>query len=114
MCCMAILPLCLTVQSLINYYLPRLEHRSQDSLKFFSVDPIRPEKVKSAELGFRPTLFDRVYIDANYYYSEYTDFIGYKVGVKYLSDTSNGGYNISLPSSYNFLISFIIKLDLGK
>ncbi|MBT7480961.1 MAG: TonB-dependent receptor [Flavobacteriales bacterium] len=87
-----------TVQSLINYYLPRLEHRSQDSLKFFSVDPIRPEKAKSAELGFRTTLFDRVYIDANYYYSEYTDFIGYKVGVKYLSDTSNGGYNISLPS----------------
>ena len=30
-----------TVQSLINYYLPRLEDRSQDSLKFFSVDPIR-------------------------------------------------------------------------
>ncbi|HJM16687.1 MAG TPA: TonB-dependent receptor [Flavobacteriales bacterium] len=87
-----------TVQSLVNYYLPRLEDRSTDSLKFFSVDPIRPEKAKSAELGYRTTLFDKFYIDANYYYSKYTDFIGYKVGVKYQTDTSNGGYNISLPS----------------
>ncbi len=87
-----------TVQSLINYYLPRLEDRSQDSLKFFSVDPIRPEKAKSTEIGYRTTLFDKVYIDANYYYSKYTDFIGYKVGVKYQADTSGGGYDISSPS----------------
>jgi iron complex outermembrane recepter protein len=85
-----------TVQSLVNYYMPA--QLNKDSLKFFSVDPIRPEKAKSAELGYRTTLFNRFYIDANYYYSKYTDFIGYKVGVKYQADTSNGGYNISLPS----------------
>ena len=84
-----------TVQSLINYYLPAALNK--DSLKFFSVDPIRPEKAKSAELGYRTTLFNKVYIDANYYYSKYTDFIGYKVGVKYQVDTSVG-YSISLPS----------------
>ena len=88
-----------TVQSLINYYLPAALNK--DSLKFFSVDPIRPEKAKSAELGYRTTLFNKVYIDANYYYSKYTDFIGYKVGVKYTTlqdDTVTGAYQISLPS----------------
>ena len=88
-----------TVQSLINYYLPAALNK--DSLKFFSVDPIRPEKAKSAELGYRTTLFNKVYIDANYYYSKYTDFIGYKVGIKYATlqdDTVTGAYQISLPS----------------
>ena len=88
-----------TVQSLINYYMPA--QLNKDSLKFFSVDPIRPEKAKSSELGFRTTLFDKVYIDANYYYSKYKDFIGYKVGVKYETlqdDTSTGAYQIALPS----------------
>ncbi|MBC8266427.1 MAG: TonB-dependent receptor, partial [Flavobacteriales bacterium] len=70
-----------TVQSLINYYLPAIPHI--DSLKFFKIDPIRPEKAKSIEIGYRTTLFYRLYVDANYYYSKYTDFIGYKIGVKF-------------------------------
>ena len=88
-----------TVQSLVNYFLPA--QLNKDSLKFFSVDPIKPEKAKSAEIGYRTTLFDKVYIDANYYYSKYTDFIGYKVGVKYHTlqdDSVTGAYEISLPS----------------
>jgi iron complex outermembrane recepter protein len=44
-------------------------------------DPIRPEKVKTFEVGYRTTLFDRVYVDAGYYYSIYDDFIGYNIGV---------------------------------
>jgi len=44
-------------------------------------DPIRPEKVKTFELGYRTTLFDRLYMDAGYYYSIYNDFIGYNIGV---------------------------------
>ncbi len=87
-----------TVQSLINYYLPAAQ--SRDSLKFFSVKPIQPEKARSAEIGYRTTLFDKVYIDANYYYSRYTDFIGYKIGVKYdtIGNNNTEAYEISLQS----------------
>ncbi|MDB0027474.1 TonB-dependent receptor [Flavobacteriales bacterium] len=87
-----------TVQSLINYYLPAAQ--SKDSLKFFSVKPIQTEKARSAEIGYRTTLFDKVYIDANYYYSRYTDFIGYKIGVKYdtIGNNDPDAYDISLQS----------------
>jgi outer membrane receptor protein involved in Fe transport len=88
-----------TIQSLINYYLPA--KLSPDSLKFFSVKPIQPERAKSVEIGYRTTLFDKVYIDANYYYSHYTDFIGYKIGAKFntlVDDTITGAYEIAAPS----------------
>lgn len=88
-----------TIESLINYYLPA--QLSKDSLKFFSVNPIQPEKAKSAEIGYRTTLFEKVYLDANYYYSKYTDFIGYKIGAKFntvIDDTATGAYQIALPS----------------
>ena len=52
-----------------------------DTLDYFNVDPIRPEKVKSIEIGYRTTLFNRLYMDASYYFSFYRDFIGYKLGV---------------------------------
>ena len=88
-----------TVESLVNYFLPAALNK--DSLIFFSVSPIKPEKTKSAEIGYRTTLFDKLYIDVNYYYSKYTDFIGYKIGAKYITlqdDTTTGAYEISIPS----------------
>ena len=87
-----------TIESLINYYLPAAQ--SPDSLKFFSVKPIQPEKARSAEIGYRTTLFNKVYIDANYYYSRYTDFIGYKIGAKYdtIGNMAPNTYQISLQS----------------
>jgi iron complex outermembrane recepter protein len=68
-----------TVESLREY----IDKPQQDStlLKRFNVDAIRPEKVKTIELGYRATLWNKIYIDAGYYYSFYRDFIGYKVGV---------------------------------
>ncbi len=54
----------------------------KDRLKYFNIDPIRPEKVKSGEIGYRTTLFNNTYIDASYYYSWYTDFIGYQIGIR--------------------------------
>ncbi|MDO8366618.1 MAG: TonB-dependent receptor [Saprospiraceae bacterium] len=49
---------------------------------FRQIDPIRPEKVKTFELGYRTTLFNRIYVDAGYYYNIYHDFIGYNIGLK--------------------------------
>ena len=85
-----------TIESIIDYYLPATPDRN--ALRYFSIKPIQPEKAKSLELGYRTTIFDKVYLDATYYYTKYEDFIGYKVGAKFLADTSNGGFLISLPS----------------
>ncbi len=87
-----------TVQSLINYYLPT--QLSKDSLEFFSVAPIKPEKAQSFEVGYRSTFFNKVYLDANYYYSKYTDFIGYQIGVKFdtIGNSNPDAYDISMPS----------------
>ncbi len=49
-------------------------------LRFFNAPPIQPEKVKTFELGYRTTLWNRVYMDAGYYYNIYNDFIGYNIG----------------------------------
>ena len=94
-----------TVESFLDYYktLPFLKEK----LDFFNIDPIRPEKAKSIELGYRTTLFDRIYLDANYYYSYYTDFIGYKIGVKFNAeeDLTQNTYLISPTSIQAYRIA---------
>lgn len=64
------------------------EYRSSESLiggleklEYFNVDKIRPEKVRTIETGYRGTLGKSVYVDLGAYYSEYTDFIGYVIGL---------------------------------
>jgi len=53
-----------------------------DSSKYFNIDPIRPEQVKTMELGYRASFFDsKVYIDLGAYYSVYKHFIGYNIGL---------------------------------
>lgn len=45
-------------------------------LETFSANRLRPEQVKTLEVGYRGTAFKKLYIDANFYYNWYTDFIG--------------------------------------
>ena len=52
-----------------------------DTLSYFDVPPIRPERVRTLEAGLRTTLWEKLYLDATYYYSFYTDFIGFNLGV---------------------------------
>jgi iron complex outermembrane recepter protein len=66
-----------TVESL-NNYVASLDY---DTLKFFNVPPVRPEKVKSLEVGYRGIISKSFYIDASFYHSWYKDFLGYKIGV---------------------------------
>ena len=54
---------------------------NKNLIDYFDVSGIKPEKVKTIEIGYRATLFKKVYLDASYYYSSYKDFIGYVVGV---------------------------------
>lgn len=45
-------------------------------LKRFSANKLRPEQVRTIEVGYRGVVFKKLYIDANFYYNWYTDFIG--------------------------------------
>ncbi|MBL4752181.1 MAG: carboxypeptidase-like regulatory domain-containing protein [Flavobacteriales bacterium] len=69
-----------TTESLLNYF--SATTLNADSLVYFNVDPIRPEKVKTFEVGYRATFWGSLYMDANYYYSIYKDFIGFKIGAE--------------------------------
>lgn len=63
-------------ESLVDFFSTQV----QDTLNYFNVDPIRPERVRSFEVGYRGTLWEKLYVDASYYFSFYKDFIGFKVG----------------------------------
>ncbi len=53
----------------------------RDNLEFFNVAPIAPEKVTTAEIGYRGTWFKRIFVDVNYFHSWYTNFIGFQFGL---------------------------------
>ena len=76
-----------TVESVVDFS----NTGNQDTIQFFDVDPIRPERVRTLEAGLRTTLWEKLYVDATYYYSFYTDFIGFNLGV----DLSYFGANIT-------------------
>jgi outer membrane receptor protein involved in Fe transport len=66
-----------TVESLRDFYYTQ----NQDTLNYFNLDPIAPEKVKSFEIGYKGTFFSILFVDVNYYFNYYTNFIGYINGV---------------------------------
>lgn len=54
---------------------------NRDTLVYFNIDPIRPERVRTFEVGYRTTLGEKIYVDGGYYFSVYQDFIGYNIGL---------------------------------
>ncbi len=54
---------------------------NNDTLDYFNIDAIRPEQVRTIEIGYRTTLFDKLYVDAGYYFSIYQNFIGFNIGI---------------------------------
>ena len=62
-----------------NEYRENLNTALLDS---FSIASIRPEQVKTIELGYRASFFDqKLYADLGTYYSAYKHFIGYNIGI---------------------------------
>ena len=59
-------------------------------LDFFNVDRIRPEQVKTVEVGYRGTHWENVYFDIGAYNSWYKDFIGYMIGLHAKFDQTTG------------------------
>ena len=76
----------ITIESLGDYF----NSLESESLEFFDVNPIRPEKVKTVELGYRTTIANTLFLDATYYYSFYDDFIGFNFGVDASFDPISG------------------------
>ncbi|MBI1226815.1 MAG: TonB-dependent receptor plug domain-containing protein [Bacteroidetes bacterium] len=66
-----------TVESFLDY----LGSGFSKPVVYFNAPAVKPEKVKTFEVGYRTTLFEKLYIDAGYYYNIYNDFIGYVIGV---------------------------------
>lgn len=52
-----------------------------DTLQYFSIDAVRPEQVRTIEIGYRTTLFNSLYVDAGYYFNVYNDFLGFNIGI---------------------------------
>jgi len=68
----------ITLESFFDYF----AEINSDTLVYFNMDPVVPEKVQSGEIGYRGFLFKNLTIDASYYLSFYRDFIGYRIGVQ--------------------------------
>ncbi len=76
----------ITVESLSDFF----NTLNSDTLVYFDLAPIRPERVKTIEVGYRTTLFEKVYADIGYYFSAYEDFIGFQLGVDATFDQLTG------------------------
>lgn len=73
-----------TVQSFIDYRNSSSGNNiafNLDTLRYFDIAKLRPEQVRTVEAGYRTTLGEKLYLDANYYFSWYTNFIGYNLGL---------------------------------
>jgi iron complex outermembrane recepter protein len=76
----------ITIASFINYRNSADASTGQfglnrDTLVYFDIAPIRPERVRTFEVGYRTTLGEKIYVDGSYYFSVYQDFIGYNIGL---------------------------------
>ena len=73
-------------QDFINY----INTRNPDTLKKIDIAPIKPEAVKTFELGYKGfVLNNKLLLDAGYYLSYYTNFIGYRIVIDAQIDTVN-------------------------
>ncbi len=67
-----------TIESIQNCYSTLIPNI--DTLEYFNLDPIAPEKVLSFEFGYKGLFFNKLYLDLGYYFNRYTNFIGYVNG----------------------------------
>lgn len=66
----------ITLESFRNW-----RNNPTDTLIYQNINPIRPEKVKTLEIGYKASLFKNLFVDASYYYNTYNDFIGFNIGI---------------------------------
>ena len=66
-----------TVSSVIDAF-----NNGRSKLSYFNVAAIKPERVRTLEVGYRGNITEKIFVDASYYFSWYYDFIGYQIGAK--------------------------------
>ncbi len=79
-----------TQEDIENFLGSGVEARRNYQWGYYSVDPVKPEQVRTIEVGYRTTLWNQLFLDLNYYYSWYSDFIGFNVGLE-IEDDPNAG-----------------------
>lgn len=79
-----------TADDISNFLASGVQARANYQWDYYAIDPVRPEKVQTIEAGYRTTLWQRLFLDLNYYYSWYQDFIGFNIGVS-IDDDPNAG-----------------------
>ncbi|HMO41149.1 MAG TPA: carboxypeptidase-like regulatory domain-containing protein [Saprospiraceae bacterium] len=72
------------------------EDLNRERLVYFDVAPVKPEQVRTFEVGYRTILFNKLYLDAGYYYSFYDDFLGFNIG---LTADFDEGSSLNLPTN---------------
>ena len=73
-----------------------------DTLDYFDIAPLRPEQVRTFEVGYRTTLGERLYVDAGYYFSRYNHFIGYNIGLDVLFENPDFDQSITGVDVYRY------------
>ncbi|MBI1268523.1 MAG: TonB-dependent receptor plug domain-containing protein [Cryomorphaceae bacterium] len=76
----------ITLESFNNYR----SSLNTDTIEYFNIDAIRPEQVRTFEIGYRTTIGKKLYADAGYYFSSYTNFIGFNIGLQADFDAATG------------------------
>ncbi|MFN4299559.1 MAG: carboxypeptidase-like regulatory domain-containing protein [Thermaurantimonas sp.] len=87
-------------ENLQEYLRKNQQGRLEHEFDYYNVAPIRPERVQTAEVGYRTTLFDKLYLDMNYYYSWYQDFIGFNIGLLIRADGQTAIDRVSSVQAY--------------
>jgi outer membrane cobalamin receptor len=75
-----------TYYDLINNALTGIQDTLQQLA--YNIDPIRPEQVRTIELGYKGNPVRPLFIDATYYFSWYDHFIGYNLVTPVPEDNS--------------------------
>ncbi len=72
----------------VDNFIDYLNTLQRDTLKPINIAAIKPESVKTGEIGYKGVLMNgKLVVDAGYYLSYYSNFIGYRVVVDVAFDT---------------------------
>ncbi len=72
------------------------------SLEYFDIGPIKPEQAQTLEIGYRATLFEKVFLDVSAYTTYYKNFIGYKIGIEAPTDSNGQISNFSRIRAFRY------------
>ena len=73
----------------LDNFVDFLNTLNRDTLKRIDIPAIRPESVRTGEIGYKGILMNgKLLVDAGYYLSYYTNFIGYRLAVDVEFDSS--------------------------